>query len=188
MISCIIPAAGTSSRMGAWKILLPLQGIPIIFHSIEALLPLDVPITVVTGYRGIQLESIIRSEYPQVQLVRNSDYELGMYGSVCRGLAGISVDSDALILPADMPLLTADHIRPLISLWNAKQVLRPACEGKPGHPVLISAQVVRRALEQPGLDSMHQLIGEYTISYFETDDPAYITDADTPEAYRHLRS
>lgn len=188
MITCIIPAAGTSSRMGAWKLLLPISGTPLIFHTIEALLGLDLPILVVTGYRAVELESMIRRSYPAVKFVRNSTYQLGMYSSVRSGLSCIDRGSDALILPADMPLITKKHIEHILERWNSKDVLRPRCEGIPGHPVLVSSLIAQASAAAPDLQSMQQLVQRYPIAYVETKDRAYISDADTPQEYRHLLS
>ncbi len=54
-IDCIITAAGLSSRMGQWKMMLPRQQGTILDTSIKNALQFCSRIILVTGYRGNEL-------------------------------------------------------------------------------------------------------------------------------------
>ncbi len=188
MISCIVPAAGLSKRMGRWKLLLPYEGTPMLFHVIEALLPLEVPIVLVTGYQGEELTEIVRAVYPSVEFAHNSGYKEGMYSSVRTGLAAISPSDDALIIPGDLPLLRYTHIQPLAALWEelSTDSIRPRSNTLFGHPVICSPKVTAYALANQDLRSMHEALEPFHQEFFNSDEHAYYRDADTPEEYRHL--
>ena len=189
MISCIIPAAGTSSRMEEWKLLLPLDGIPLIFHVIEALLPLQAPVCVVTGFRGSELQQRLSDAYPVLTFTENPDFSLGMFSSLQRGLSRIEHGS-VLIQPADMPLVRSSHMRKITELWlkHPEGVLRPrhGITKKPGHPVICDHRTVRHVLRQDPTGSMQQHIAGFAHRYLETEDPAWFTDIDTPKEYQRL--
>lgn len=190
MISCIIPAAGVSKRMGSWKPMLPVEGRPMLFSVIDALLPMKLPITVVTGYRGDELSQIIKDAYPSVSTVHNPDFSKGMYSSVITGLSVCGASDDVLITPADMPLLRSPHVEALLSRWerSSADVIRPKRDGVPGHPVICSARVCAYALSHPNLRSMQEAAAKFSCEAFASNDDAYYTDADTPDEYRRLNS
>jgi len=189
MLSCVIPAAGTSSRMEEWKLLLPLDGTPLIFHVIKALLPLQAPVYVVTGFRGRELQQCLAEAYPSLMFADNPDFSLGMLSSLQRGLSQIEAGS-VLIQPADMPLVRSSHITELTELWSANPqgVLRPRHRAtkKPGHPVICDHRTVRHMLQQDPEGTMQQHIAGFPHRYLETEDPAWFTDIDTPGEYRRL--
>ncbi len=188
MITGIIPAAGDSRRMGAWKPMLPVDGIPMISRAVNALLPLSIPVIVVTGYRGDELEAYLRGSFPEVACIRNRAYHEGMLTSVKTGLSCLDEESDALILPADLPLISSKHILPLLDIWkhSSAEVLRPRSKEQPGHPVILSSAAVQYSLNTSGPESMQELLVPLSHEFAELSDQAYYLDADTPEEYRKL--
>ena len=63
-VNGLILAAGMSSRMGSFKPLMPLRGKTLIENSIDSMLLSGVSrVVVVLGYRGEEVERILRSRY-----------------------------------------------------------------------------------------------------------------------------
>lgn len=190
MVASIIPAAGTASRMGVWKPLLEVYGKPMLFHVLDALIPLGGPVILVTGYRGDELEAAVSPHYPGICFARNPNYHQGMYSSILQGMQHVGESHVFLITHADMPLLRHAHAAQLLSAWESLDdvfdVLRPQVDGIPGHPVLFRRSVADTALGSPELTSMEQVLSRHTVHAYLSSDRAFITDIDTPEALLRL--
>ena len=94
--AAIILAAGSSSRMkdGQHKLLLPLNGRPVLTHVLDATLASQArPIVLVLGHNAehvrTQLTPYLSS--PDITIVENTDYLQGMSTSMRVGLAALSV-------------------------------------------------------------------------------------------------
>ncbi len=186
MIQTILVAAGLASRSGGTKLLLPYKGRPLIYHSLAASLEAGLPTTVVTGYRSAEIEEAIAPLHSDlVTVVHNSQYRLGQGSSVRAGVAALEHPSPFFIALADMPTLGAKHYRTLATAF-AGGVLRPRCRGQVGHPVLLEASFIPIILQQKGAFRMQELLAPYPLSYYDSDDEAYIRDVDTLASYHRL--
>ena len=76
VICGLILAAGMSSRMGAFKPLMPLRGKTMIENTVDSVLDGGAKqVVVVTGYRGEELEQVLRRRYgAELILARNPDF------------------------------------------------------------------------------------------------------------------
>jgi molybdenum cofactor cytidylyltransferase len=191
MISCIIPAAGLSSRMNEWKIMLPYLGRPIIELVVESALSTTDKVILVTGYRS---EDLCRhfSGNPDITTIQNKNYTRGMFSSIRAGAAGIEGDT-FIILHADLPLIRPPHITTLLNYFTLQQdnnieIVQPLCGNIPGHPVIFSESVRKTLLSLTDSDSMRDVFKAHATAYFPTEEPAYITDVDTLESYNRLLS
>ena len=108
-VDCIITAAGLSSRMGKWKMMLPLRDGTILDASIENALQFCSRIILVTGYRAEALQARYRHQ-ESVTLVHNPDYEKGMLGSVIAGARAVKTEY-CFITTGDLPCLHGDVYR-----------------------------------------------------------------------------
>ena len=87
MIGGVVLAAGYSSRMGDFKPLLPVAGVPALKRCIDTLTAAGAETAVVTGFRREELAPLVR-EWGACEIV-NPDYGAGMFTSVLAG-CGIS--------------------------------------------------------------------------------------------------
>ncbi len=72
-----------------------------------------------------------------------------MYGSICMGLRHIQKKADRVLLfPADVPMITADTIEKMAQAPGSMAV--PVCQGKKGHPVMLSKEVFGHILTYRG--------------------------------------
>jgi molybdenum cofactor cytidylyltransferase len=139
LVTGIILAAGTSSRLGRPKQLLDLAGRPVLQHVLEALqsAPVD-EIIVVLGHRAHDIAAAIPPT-GRIRLAVNRDYSAGQSTSFRLGLRAASDRSQAaLILLGDQPGIRVDAITAVIETWRngTAAAVQAAYEGVPGHPIL----------------------------------------------------
>ncbi|XAZ21204.1 nucleotidyltransferase family protein (plasmid) [Sinorhizobium sp. B11] len=92
-----------------------------------------------TGYRGHDIEAEIAGL--EICVARNIRFVDGMASSIALGVQrAAELDPDGImIMLADMPMLDAVDLDTLIDAFRkggAKTIVRAACEGVPGNPVI----------------------------------------------------
>ena len=122
-ISGIVLAAGRGERLGGEtpKPLIHVRGERLVHRACRALLEAGVEqVLVVVGYRGGEVSHALR-DLP-VTSVLNAGWAEGIGTSVAAGVTHIDPVTDAVLLvPADQPRLTGDHLRLLIDLYREKR-------------------------------------------------------------------
>ena len=151
--SAILLAAGVSRRMGTLKALLEWQGRALIIHQIVALREAGADeVVVVLGHRADELQARIgtnRDVYQlgKVRCVINEDYAQGKTTSIKTGLWAIGPSSDPgasiAMLNVDQPRSANVIERVLRAHRDAedKLITIPTCEGKGGHPIVVSRRL-----------------------------------------------
>jgi len=188
-LSAVIVAAGMSSRMNAFKPLLPLGESTMIRTLIGTCIAAGVGrIVVVTGHRADELEAHV-ADLP-VECLRNPDYETTkMARSVRIGFdAVVGRCERVLFCPADMPLWRPSTVRALVE--SGSLLAKPTYRGQNGHPLLIDASLIDPVLERldaEGLSAAVKATG-IPMAFIEVDDPGCVLDADTPDQYARLCS
>lgn len=186
-VVAIVLAAGSSSRMGRPKQLLPVDGTPMVRRVAEAALASRVRQTiVVTGAAREQVEDALAGL--PLHLVYNPDYLEGLSTSLRAGLRAARPEMDAaIILLADQPFVDAAVIDALIDLYEAAhgRIVRPRYGGQPGNPVLWDRSLFDALMAQEGDQGGRQLLQEHAseIVWLDLPDPRLQLDVDTPEAY-----
>lgn len=186
-VAAVVAAAGLSSRMGAFKPLLPLGKQTLLEAALAPLRAAGAsPIVVVTGYRGAEIEARLRGQ--AVLCVRNDDYAASdMLASLRLGLRALKGGFDrVLLLPGDAAGILAETVRRLLETEG--EVLCPVFDGRPGHPAALSAAAARDLLDYDGPDGLRGFLRTRTVCEMETHDPGAALDADTPEDYEKLRA
>jgi molybdenum cofactor cytidylyltransferase len=137
-VAAILLSAGRSSRMGAFKPLLPFGDRTVIECCISNLRAGGIDeIVVVVGHRAEDVrQHLIHS---QVSFAVNPDPESEMSASIALGVEQVSSNAKALLLaPVDHPAVPPEVIRILIEEWKRGATLvQPEHAGRGGHPVLI---------------------------------------------------
>lgn len=187
----VIVAAGLSSRMNAFKPLLPLGKSTLIetllgtFHAagVEG-------ITVVTGYQAALLQA--RLEAWPVDFRHNPHFATtDMFCSARIGLSHRQPLADQIFFtPGDVPLVAAATLRQLMRAMagSGASVLIPAHEGRKGHPVLIRAAAIPAILAYSGGQGMKGALASpgNVVQLWPVKDPGILLDADRPEDYQNL--
>ena len=192
MICGIILAAGSASRMGQAKQLLPLGSRPMLWHVAQAACQSSLDeVIVVTGAAAGPV-SLCIADLP-LRIVHNPDWQQGQSGSIKTALRSLPPGCDAvLFLLADQPLITSQLINELISHWQrcGKTIVRPCHGDKPGNPVLFSLAAWRDALQQLGGDQGARRILKAhpeAIGYLPVANDEIFLDVDTIEDYARMQ-
>lgn len=183
----VVVAAGMSSRMGDFKPMLSIGSISVAQRVVATLKQAGAArVVVVTGYNAEELERHLASS--GVVFLRNENYRTThMFDSALIGLRYLRDKCrQVLFTPVDIPLFTAATVDALLT--SGEELACPVCGGTRGHPILMSANVIDRVLEdsgESGLDGALSRCG-VPMTLVEVDDPGILHDADTPEDYREL--
>lgn len=192
-LSGIILAAGSSTRMGRPKQLLPLQERPLLQHVLDAAVAscLD-EIIVVLGHRAAEVCTAIKCP-ARVRLVVNTEYAEGQSTSLRAGLRAASPHAAAAaVLLGDQPRVTAPLIDAVAAafLTSTACVVRPVYSASsdrrvPGHPVFLARRVWQEVDELRGDQGARALLAahpEWLLEVPVEGDPP--GDIDTWEDYR----
>lgn len=182
----LILAAGSSSRMGKSKQLLPIDGKPMLARAIETAVQANPNVTVVLGSGASEHRKVLAGY--QVVIFENVDWKKGMGRSLKSGLAFVLQQNPAveavIIMVCDQPRLTPPHLVKLIDKANAPGVTLVASSynGTLGVPALFKRQHFSALLEIADESGASRVIREQA-------NPAWVelpdgeTDLDTFDEY-----
>jgi molybdenum cofactor cytidylyltransferase len=192
MSVALLPAAGASRRMGRPKLLLPVNGRPMVAGVVEALRGGGVgEIVLVTAPGDEALQTWARQN--GVTVAVNPDPNRGMLSTIQEGIAALARGLEGEILlvsPADLPNLQAGTVAELLRkmVETGAPLALPTYHGKRGHPLAIAPRLV------PEIDTLDSKIGlkqlrdrhETELLEIEVEDTGVVQDVDTPEDYERL--
>jgi len=163
--AAVLLAAGCSSRFGSNnKLLEPVNDIPILQHSLQAIFDSALQQCIlVTGHEAADIEAV--AENHPISIVHNPDYRLGISGSIKVGIQAVHEDIDAaVIVLGDMPGIDRHIIDTLVSAFNPGQgheICVPTFRGRRGNPVLWGRRLFSDLCMLEGDIGGRQLIGQY---------------------------
>lgn len=194
MIFGVLLAAGFSSRMGRPKQLLEWRGQPMVRHVAEQALASRLDgLVVVLGAGASEARAALVGLDGPVQTVESVDFASGQAASLRAGLQALpAAAAAALVLLVDQPLVTAALINTLIDSYNEDRsvlALVPRFEGRRGNPSLLAAPLFEELRTLEGDTGARGVIERHAnqVRWLDLNDPAVITDVDTPEAYNRLQ-
>lgn len=187
-LCAIVAAAGLSSRMGAFKPLLPIDGEPAIVHLLKTLHAAGVNQTIlITGHRH-QAIARVCAPLPNITLVHNERFaQTQMFDSLCLGLSHLPSYCDRILLtPADIPLVTADTVYALSR--TSAPLLYPSYQHRCGHPISLNASLVPSLLHYNGSGGLKGALRALPVQplYLTVGDPFIRMDMDFPADYHSL--
>src|SRR5690349_16891707 len=120
-IGIIILAAGSSTRMGTSKQLLPVNGEPLLLRAVRsALQSLGSHVTVVLGSNEKDHRDVIKDL--KVDIIENRNWQMGMGNSLKAGVKHIrsrrSNTVGIIVMVCDQPAITAKHLNELIRVYE----------------------------------------------------------------------
>ena len=136
----VVVAAGHKSSVSSFSPMLPIGDSTVIRRIIITLKRSGIdPVVVVTGKQGDEVEKHIAGL--RVICLRNQNYgNTQMYNSICLGLNYIEDLCDPMFLP--------ETIKRMMDM--DAQVVCPVFEGRRGHPVLVSSNIIGKLLNYKG--------------------------------------
>lgn len=193
MICTLILAAGMSSRMKAFKPLLPLKGKTVIECTIDSALSGGSDRAVlVTGHRSDELSALVQRKYSSsVITVKNEKYrESDMLCSVKAGLSAMPECDAFFILPGDMPVVRNTTFRSLISAYKdgGRKIIFPTLSGYRKHPPLVDSSFIPDIMSYTGKGGLRSVWKKYENCIIEipVDDEGVWIDLDTPSDYMDI--
>ena len=189
--AAIILAAGDSSRMGAPKQLLELEGRSLLRRAVEtAAAARCAPVIVVTGRESSRLAAEL-NQLPAT-IAFNANWEKGIGASIRVGAnAALSASPKIgamLLMLCDQPLITPHMLRALIEAREASG--KPACvseyAGTLGPPVLIGRSLFPQLLSLPDDRGAKEMWADRPELVCRVACPAAQFDIDTTEDYQRL--
>lgn len=185
----VIPAAGLSSRMGAFKPLLPCGDSTVLERSVSSVLPYAERVAVVLGKRADDLKKLLKDRFgDRVTIAENPDYaSTDMLHSVQIGLRAIGACDAFFLLPGDMPMVSGAVFEALAAAFDGEaDVIYPVINGRRGHPPLIRARLIPEILGYKGDGGLRAILSGRKVKEIALADQGILTDLDTPEDYQSL--
>jgi molybdenum cofactor cytidylyltransferase len=191
-LSCVLLAAGTSSRMGSQnKLLIDIDGQPLVRRTAKMLLDYElVELVVVVGHEAELVKKALHGL--ALTIVENKDYREGQMTSVHAGIKALNSDTDGIIVClSDLVLLNTADLRELHLAFDECEtaILVPQYLGQRGNPIIL-AQSQREAIVQGEKNlGCRKLIAKnpHEVTVFEAKNDHLSFDLDTPEALLTFR-
>jgi len=181
--TAIVLAAGLSTRMRAQKLLLSVDGKPMLQHGLDLVrgLPFSRRVLVTTPEVAEQVEMA------GIELVINPVPEAGQSGSVQLGVLAAPPDDSLLFLMGDQPFLDAVTLEALLAADDGQRIVYPVGPGNtPRSPVLFGPRFREALLALRGDEGGRQLRRQYPGACLPVriQSEWVLLDIDTPADYR----
>ena len=164
-IACLLTAAGSSSRFGADKLRLPVDGMPMGVRAVEVLfeVPFALRVLVTSVDKGYLMEAAKERGF---DIVLNIDPSRGMSSSVRLGTEHIlrsGAYDGILYAVADQPNLRAATVKMLTEAFAAAPacIWAPKAGGKRGNPVIFPAALFQELTAVTGDRGGRQVIAAH---------------------------
>ena len=190
-VAGIVLAAGTGSRMGCTKQLLPWEGTTLLGRVLDHARAADLDHRIlVLGHDADRIQNQVDTS--GFQIVINADHSQGQSTSLKAGLDVVSTSSQAaLFILGDQPLITPDILNFLIQNWkqNTPLIQIPRYRGATGNPVMVRHDLFLRLTTLSGDTGARVLFQAYPsrIHFLDCPHSAVIQDVDTPLQYAALK-
>ncbi len=199
--AAVILAAGYSSRMKAFKPLLPVGDMTAIDRSIAAAKGAGIfDIAVVTGHNREMLASSIKKaavgscgEQVKVFEAYNAAFADGMFSSIKAGISVVNQRKPHVkgifLMPVDCPLISSAVLDELMVRTTDDDFCVPVFEGKKGHPLFIPKKYFGEICEYDGPGGLKGITDKYwdKMKRVPVAEEGCILDMDTPEGYEEIK-
>ena len=178
--------------MGRSKVLLDLDGRPVVRHVVDTALASAVDrVVVVVGREAEAVERAVAGD-ERVRTVRNPDYRDGQSTSLRAGLAALEPEvGAAVILLGDQPGIATSAVNAVIEAWRDGRgpVVQASYSGFPGHPTLCDRSIWSQVRAIKGDVGLRALLREHSdwVTVVEVGGSAP-HDIDTEEDYARVRA
>ena len=188
-VAAILLAAGQSSRMGAFKPLLPFGNKTVIECCLDYLQRGGVEtIVVVTGHRADEVRETL-SKRP-VTFAFNPDPNSEMGASIAAGVRELPPTCRAVLIAlVDHPAVPPTVVSTLLETWsNGARLVIPTWKARGGHPVLVDLSLKSELLNLTATGGLRALFDAHRneIARVVVDSPFIARDMDTWDDYRTL--
>ena len=180
-IAIVLLAAGQSRRMGQDKLLRQLpSGERLLENRIHTILAAGSVPYVAVPNEPQKAGLVAKTSAIPVQV---SGTAQGMGDSISTAIRVLPEDiAGIMILLSDLPDVTADDLRALLTRFDGETILRAATEaGKPGHPVIFPARYRPQLEALSGDIGARDLLKSEPVDLYPLPGQNAVRDLDTPE-------
>jgi CTP:molybdopterin cytidylyltransferase MocA len=180
----VVTAAGSAERFGGKKLLAPVNGEPLLDHTIRSLLDggvTEVIVVVSADARRELARDVSAMNDAHVRVLENADPSRGMFSSIQVGVAS-AVGDALLVLPGDMPYVRPETVRALIAKYRERPaIVSPRYNGKRGHPVVMPLSLRDEIAATTPTANLHDVIHHHQDERvdLEVEDAGVNRDVDT---------
>ena len=183
-LGILILAAGSSSRMGRPKQLLPWKKTTLLGHTIDLARCICEQYVVVLGAHA----DLIRPHVPKGKTLMNKNWQQGMGTSLAQGFAFLEESSSPtaiLVLVVDQPLLDLDHFHALIAAHQnyPEKICASNYKGNPGVPAIFPKKFFESFKSLKADFGARKLMKSNKDSVVVIETKGQLLDLDTPETY-----
>lgn len=184
-------AAGSSTRMGQPKQLLPWGNTTLIEHQIRTLIKTGNPVNVILGFSANLIIPLI--ENYTVNIFNNNEWERGMGSSISFGILQIirkyPKADGVLICLLDQPLVPTSYFKKMLEMFQPgfRQILVSKSDaGWKGVPVLFD-KCYFKGLSKLRIDEgAKKIIQQHEEKVIIIEGGEIMEDIDSPQSYEHL--
>jgi molybdenum cofactor cytidylyltransferase len=187
-IAAIVLAAGRSSRMPANKLLAPLDGKPVIRHTVEAVCASAAsPVIVVTGHQADSVRGALAGL--PVSIAENVRFTDGLSSSLICGVNSLPAGIDGtFVVLGDMPFVSPAVMDRMVAAFApaaGRAIVVPVHGGRRGNPVLWSAALIDEFRHLTGDKGAKQLMALHGDLLYELEvgTDSVLTDLDTQKDF-----
>ncbi|MBX2965423.1 MAG: nucleotidyltransferase family protein [Cyclobacteriaceae bacterium] len=191
-ITALLLAAGSSSRMGQSKQLLPVKGVPLLRKTVLTALAANINrLVVVLGHEGKQHEVVLNDL--DIDIVHHAGWEKGIGSSIKAGTLHILKKHEStqalLIMVCDQPHITTNHLNNLIDEYRTPEapIIASKYAQTTGVPVIFDKTVFPEILNLEDGQGAKKILNAHKNELLSIDFPKGEIDIDTPDDYeKHL--
>ncbi len=188
-LSCVVLAAGSSTRMGGTdKLSLTFNQSTVLQSTLAQVTNSGLSEIIVVTAPGSRWKSILTGS--NLKIVENSLHKSGQASSIQVGLSKVNPKSQGVIFAlGDQPLIGSDIFKMLTNRYksNLKPVTYPVYQNRRGNPVIFDRTLWPLLMKLEGDEGGRVVIkslGSEDVEIVHTDNKYVITDIDTPEDYQ----
>jgi len=177
-LAALVLAAGKATRFGSDKLSALLDGEPLLHHAIRAARKAPVERVIVVTREGLDVGEWPGA--PPVERIAIASDALSV--SLRAGVAAATGMDGAFVFLGDMPRVPHEAAGQLANLLGDNYAAIPRCNGKSGHPVLLSARSFANVARLTGDAGAGKLLkARDDVAWLDRDDPGILLDVDRPE-------
>ena len=179
--AAIILAAGLSRRMGVPKLLLPVDGAPMLQRTLDSVSGFPFTRIVV-----VTIPSVAADIKTDAQVIFNPAPEAGQSGSLRLGILAAQPGESLFFFTGDQPLLNRGILSAILESDDGQSIVYPqGSDGTPRGPTLFAPCFREELLALTGDTGGRYLRSRYPEACrpVQVSDAKYLMDVDTPEDY-----
>jgi molybdenum cofactor cytidylyltransferase len=186
VVAALVLAAGSSRRMGENKLLVEVEGAPMVARVVDAARASRASrVVVVTGHDAAAVRAALAGR--AVEIVHNPEHGEGMASSLRVGLGAVASADGALVCLGDMPWVRTEDLDALLAAFDpaaGRDLCVPFHRGKRGNPVLWGARHFADMMRLAGDAGARALLEARAadVVAVEIDHPGVLLDVDTRAA------